>query len=62
MPRAKKTPPTPPAAPACTACRGEGQIETFLIVGRGKNASTVDTWAFCFDCEGTGTGHEPERR
>ncbi|GAA0970874.1 hypothetical protein GCM10009555_020560 [Acrocarpospora macrocephala] len=57
MARTKKLPPSPPV---CPTCAGEGQTEAFLIVGRGKNATRLDTWAFCFDCDGT--GHTPEGR
>ncbi|SEU46098.1 hypothetical protein [Nonomuraea wenchangensis] len=36
----------------CSTCHGEGQVETREIVGRGKNAVRIDTWAFCLDCCG----------
>ncbi|MEV4838584.1 hypothetical protein AB0K05_29055 [Nonomuraea sp. NPDC049486] len=38
--------------PVCRTCNGEGQVETFQIIGRGKNATRVDTWALCLDCCG----------
>ncbi|MEV0823610.1 hypothetical protein [Nonomuraea rubra] len=37
----------------CATCHGEGQVETWEIVGRGKNATRIDTWALCLDCCGT---------
>lgn len=37
----------------CSTCNGEGQVETWEMVGRGKNAMRIDTWAFCLDCCGT---------
>lgn len=40
----------------CPDCNGEGQIATFEIYGRGKQAVRVDTWALCLTCSG------PERR
>ncbi|MEV4171947.1 hypothetical protein [Nonomuraea sp. NPDC049709] len=40
----------------CSTCNGEGQVETWEIVGRGKNATRIDTWAFCLDCCGTTGG------
>ena len=36
----------------CATCKGEGQIETFEIVGRGKNAVRIETLALCLDCSG----------
>ncbi|WP_214107839.1 hypothetical protein [Acrocarpospora catenulata] len=51
MARPKKTPPAPPV---CSTCGGEGQTEDFLIIGHGKKAVRMDTWVFCFDCDGTG--------
>ncbi|MEV4167503.1 hypothetical protein [Nonomuraea dietziae] len=39
--------------PACQTCQDEGQVETFEILGRGKNAVRVDTWALCLECCGT---------
>jgi len=39
--------------PVCPTCHGEGQVETFHIIGRGKNTTRIDTWALCLDCCGT---------
>ncbi|MEO3874019.1 hypothetical protein ABGB18_34870 [Nonomuraea sp. B12E4] len=39
----------------CRTCNGEGQVEDFLIVGRGKNTACIRTWAFCLDCCGAST-------
>lgn len=38
----------------CPDCSGEGQIATFEIYGRGRNAYRVDTWALCLTCSGGG--------
>jgi DnaJ-class molecular chaperone len=59
MPPTKKT--NPPST-VCPTCQGEGQIEDFLITGRGKTGTRIDTWAFCLDCCGTGQLVKPEGR
>ncbi|MFE3452342.1 hypothetical protein ACFXJ8_25810 [Nonomuraea sp. NPDC059194] len=40
---------------ACPTCEGEGQVETFEIVGRGETAVRIETWALCLDCTGPTT-------
>jgi DnaJ-class molecular chaperone len=49
----KRTPRNRAKKPACPTCQGQGQVETFQIVGRGKNTTRIDTWALCLDCCGT---------
>ncbi|ETK30963.1 hypothetical protein [Microbispora sp. ATCC PTA-5024] len=58
----KTTNKTAPAPAVCPTCQGEGQVPDFLIIGRGKTGTRVDTWAFCFDCCGTGHPTTSERR
>lgn len=44
---------------ACPTCDGEGQVEATVVLGRGRNAVHVNTWALCLDCCGTDTAKEP---
>ncbi len=51
---------TPEALETCPDCDGERQVLTAMVVGRGLRRRTVEQYAACLTCDGTGTGPCPE--
>ncbi|MFI7038382.1 hypothetical protein ACIBI0_16980 [Microbispora rosea] len=48
---------TTPAPETCPDCDGERQVLTAQVVGRGLRRRTVEQYAACLTCDGT--GHTP---
>lgn len=48
---------TPEAAEICPDCDGERQVLTAMVLGRGLRRRTVEQYAACLTCGGT--GHTP---
>ncbi|WP_327047108.1 hypothetical protein OG320_04245 [Microbispora sp. NBC_01189] len=39
---------------ACGDCDGQGQALTAMVIGRGLRRRTVEQYAVCLTCDGTG--------
>ncbi|WP_432862310.1 hypothetical protein [Microbispora rosea] len=49
---------TTEAPETCPDCDGERQVLTAMVVGRGPRRRTVEQYAACLTCDGT--GHTPD--
>ncbi|MEU6429756.1 hypothetical protein ABZ860_28020 [Microbispora sp. NPDC046973] len=46
---------TTEAPETCPDCDGERQVLTAMVLGRGLRRRTVEQYAACLTCDGTGT-------